>query len=138
MLYFFSLLSIMQFLTVVDFSFFFFSSRRRHTRCALVTGVQTCALPISAESTQVPLLERVEERAMPPVESHLADHVADQNRDDPARQQANRKAVARPPERAQQRPAFGKGALAFVFRSEERRVGKACVSTCRSRWSPYK
>src|SRR3546814_5920386 len=29
----------------VDYSFFF-SSRRRHTRCALVTGVQTCALPI--------------------------------------------------------------------------------------------
>src|SRR3546814_8298121 len=27
---------------------FFFSSRRRHTSCALVTGVQTCALPISA------------------------------------------------------------------------------------------
>src|SRR3546814_6227352 len=33
-------------LLVVSFSFFF-SSRRRHTRCALVTGVQTCALPIS-------------------------------------------------------------------------------------------
>src|SRR3546814_20440342 len=32
---------------VVVFSvLFFFSSRRRHTRCALVTGVQTCALPI--------------------------------------------------------------------------------------------
>src|SRR3546814_7612413 len=29
------------------FCFFFFSSRRLHTRCALVTGVQTCALPIS-------------------------------------------------------------------------------------------
>src|SRR3546814_4720122 len=28
---------------------FFFSSRRRHTRCALVTGVQKCALPISAK-----------------------------------------------------------------------------------------
>src|SRR3546814_8456046 len=28
---------------------FFFSSRRRHTRCALVTGVQTCALPIFDE-----------------------------------------------------------------------------------------
>src|SRR3546814_8103847 len=28
----------------------FFSSRRRHTRCALVTGVQTCALPISGTS----------------------------------------------------------------------------------------
>src|SRR3546814_3169663 len=27
---------------------FFFSSRRRHTRCAVVTGVQTCALPISS------------------------------------------------------------------------------------------
>src|SRR3546814_1375375 len=32
---------------VLDYMFFFFSSRRRHTRCALVTGVQTCALPIS-------------------------------------------------------------------------------------------
>src|SRR3546814_2461469 len=31
---------------------FFFSSRRRHTRCALVTGVQTCALPISGSSLQ--------------------------------------------------------------------------------------
>src|SRR3546814_4182246 len=29
---------------------FFFSSRRRHTRCALVTGVQTCALPICRSS----------------------------------------------------------------------------------------
>src|SRR3546814_9976063 len=45
------------------FVFFFFSSRRRHTRCALVTGVQTCALPIwfaaalvfqSARGTVVP------------------------------------------------------------------------------------
>src|SRR3546814_11288836 len=33
--------------------FFFFSSRRRHTRCALVTGVQTCALPISLRLEQV-------------------------------------------------------------------------------------
>src|SRR3546814_2940404 len=31
---------------VSSICFFFFSSRRRHTRCALVTGVQTCALPI--------------------------------------------------------------------------------------------
>src|SRR3546814_2098562 len=31
---------------LVSFVIFFFSSRRRHTRCALVTGVQTCALPI--------------------------------------------------------------------------------------------
>src|SRR3546814_3503433 len=34
-----------EFLVLVLF-FFFFSNRRRHTRCALVTGVQTCALPI--------------------------------------------------------------------------------------------
>src|SRR3546814_10444558 len=32
--------------------YFFFSSRRRHTRCALVTGVQTCALPISEPVAQ--------------------------------------------------------------------------------------
>src|SRR3546814_10770332 len=34
--------------TLFMFVFFCFSSRRRHTRCALVTGVQTCALPISS------------------------------------------------------------------------------------------
>src|SRR3546814_5405493 len=32
---------------------FFFSSRRRHTRCALVTGVQTCALPICESSSAI-------------------------------------------------------------------------------------
>src|SRR3546814_2129901 len=32
---------------------FFFSSRRRHTRCALVTGVQTCALPICLAGTGI-------------------------------------------------------------------------------------
>src|SRR3546814_8597104 len=41
---------ILIYLSVFVFCFliFFFSSRRRHTRCALVTGVQTCALPILA------------------------------------------------------------------------------------------
>src|SRR3546814_4340070 len=37
---------------------FFFSSRRRHTRCALVTGVQTCALPISRATLSRPLLNQ--------------------------------------------------------------------------------
>src|SRR3546814_8523333 len=45
---------------------FFFSSRRRHTRCALVTGVQTCALPISPRKQKllfsIPLLSRVIKR----------------------------------------------------------------------------
>src|SRR3546814_6009019 len=38
-------MSLLLFISV--FVYFFFSSRRRHTRCALVTGVQTCALPIT-------------------------------------------------------------------------------------------
>src|SRR3546814_2829118 len=37
---------------------FFFSSRRRHTRCALVTGVQTCALPICDEALADPARRR--------------------------------------------------------------------------------
>src|SRR3546814_944342 len=39
--------------THIMFSVFFFSSRRRHTSCALVTGVQTCALPICLVSVPV-------------------------------------------------------------------------------------
>src|SRR3546814_17649975 len=35
------------------------------------------------------------------------------------------------------KPVFGTEFLYPLFRSEERRVGKECVSTCRSRWSPY-
>src|SRR3546814_7836148 len=45
--------------------FFFFSSRRRHTRCALVTGVQTCALPISVLSA----CDRPASRARPPAQT---------------------------------------------------------------------
>src|SRR3546814_10086169 len=41
---------------------FFFSSRRRHTRCALVTGVQTCALPISVNITERPFAEVIAEK----------------------------------------------------------------------------
>src|SRR3546814_1214815 len=82
---------------------FFFSSRRRHTRCALVTGVQTCALPICCVEGVVDFrggrLKRFERLA---TLGYL--------------------------------PPF---CLALERRSEERRVGKECVSTCRSRWSPY-
>src|SRR3546814_17922793 len=38
---------------------FFFSSRRRHTRCALVTGVQTCALPICTGGTATDVTDHV-------------------------------------------------------------------------------
>src|SRR3546814_12710643 len=42
--------------------FFFFSSIRRHTRCALVTGVQTCALPISRRTASKPASTRKRRR----------------------------------------------------------------------------
>src|SRR3546814_7173731 len=94
--------------------FFFFSSRRRHTRCALVTGVQTCALPISDD-------------ALPPaLDPDALQAFADRQWDDeiiPALTDY----IAVPAKS----PAFD------ADRSEERRVGKECVSTCRSRWSPY-
>src|SRR3546814_3410093 len=50
-------------------SYFFFSSRRRHTRCALVTGVQTCALPILGEGTAF----RVESEDMEDIRHDLAE-----------------------------------------------------------------
>src|SRR3546814_6803903 len=102
-------------LVIVDRSYcrdvslgFFFSSRSRHTRFALVTGVQTCALPISSLFAACLAIGR-----------------------------------------------FGAGAVmvrfdwypvlnaclvilaALIISSEERRVGKECVSPSRSRRSPY-
>src|SRR3546814_8379171 len=104
------------FLSWYDFllcSFFFFSSRRRHTRCALVTGVQTCALPISRD---LPLLPRCIERLVERV-----DHAGQRDHDPPA----------------PATPLSSSLTDGESVRSEERRVGKECVSTCRSRWLPY-
>src|SRR3546814_8593841 len=115
---------------------FFFSSRRRHTRCALVTGVQTCALPISLddmgeisgkavlvrEDLNVPMKDDLVTgdtrlRAAVPTVNELSDRGA----------------------KVLILAHFGrpKGLVNPDMRSEERRVGKECVSTCRSRWSPY-
>src|SRR3546814_6068157 len=47
---------VLSFILIYSFVVVFFSSRRRHTRCALVTGVQTCALPISLGITKTRLL----------------------------------------------------------------------------------
>src|SRR3546814_10235608 len=62
----------------------FFSSRRRHTICALVTGVQTCALPISLQATEARLMAELEEREeieFPPAVTNEAPVVAaDQER----------------------------------------------------------
>src|SRR3546814_4507270 len=90
--------------------FFFFSSRRRHTRCALVTGVQTCALPIYR-----PLDEPLEQyRRAKVVDGSVSLHFVHRLADAHLGREVN-----------------------DTVRSEERRVGKECVSTCRSRWSPY-
>src|SRR3546814_5557567 len=57
---------------------FFFSSRRRHTSFALVTGVQTCALPISASShmgsgSDAQTEEAIANRIKPVASFHLVD-----------------------------------------------------------------
>src|SRR3546814_3754715 len=101
---------------IVLFFLFFFSSRRRHTRCALVTGVQTCALPILLveKLLTIPRNGFSERMIAEPLDGYGNRHgfvVIDTRR-------RHDVGDARP-------------------RSEERRVGKECVSTCRSRWSPY-
>src|SRR3546814_2894859 len=95
--------------------FFFFSSRRRHTRCALVTGVQTCALPISRSAFSDKSFGAV------------ADDQQVAEPDGVIGKQRSKRAARR---------KVG-GERLNEPRSEERRVGKECVSTCRSRWSPY-
>src|SRR3546814_15049802 len=61
---------------------FFFSSRRRHTRCALVTGVQTCALPICPTRARARLQTRhaLVVVAMHPVAQGLTIHAAEPRR----------------------------------------------------------
>src|SRR3546814_2953659 len=99
--------------------FFFFSSRRRHTRCALVTGVQTCALPISTSTDHGHPTAATADLSETQAEALFArvtgDHVS-----------------------ASDAELFRAHMLTVMagMRSEERRVGKECVSTCRSRWSP--
>src|SRR3546814_11390283 len=62
-------------LIVSSFSFFF-SSRRRHTRCTLVTGVQTCALPISiARRLHAASEEHAERLVRVPAFEREGDHI---------------------------------------------------------------
>src|SRR3546814_12116042 len=121
----------------------FISSRRQHTRCALVTGVQTCALPIyvpddeGGESAVHQFLHRferfgVDAGTFPSRTSRCAcstrlvhGEAALERRRDSAGN-CYWLAIAAHLS-AQRRPASA--------RSDERRVGKGFVSTCRSRWS---
>src|SRR3546814_5041598 len=54
---------------------FFFSSRRRHTRCALVTGVQTCALPICRARINLLPVCRIDSVITPVTRERLRDPV---------------------------------------------------------------
>src|SRR3546814_4951455 len=115
----------------VHFDCFFFSSRRRHTRCALVTGVQTCALPILLtyyKSAGARLQWVCPRRAR---STEAAAELPALHSTHPGLWAA-RGTHAGGRTRHPQHPH-----LALFQRSEERRVGKECVSTCRSRWSPY-
>src|SRR3546814_4776499 len=109
---------------------FFFSSRRRHTRCALVTGVQTCALPISGADGSV-------QRFFYPKGQLPNTQLPDGGMQPPP--EAIQYLRQNPNLSAQFNAKYGEGAAERTLggRSEERRVGKECVSTCRSRWSPY-
>src|SRR3546814_8116287 len=62
---------------VVCVLFFFLSSRRRHTRCALVTGVQTCALPISTATGDLYGFAHGEARKDPASLRRIADAESD-------------------------------------------------------------
>src|SRR3546814_9194050 len=109
---------------------FFCSSRRRHTRCALVTGVQTCALPIFISVGGRVVCDDV-------VKGGGLAHVVGKRRT------FLLCALHREPLIASSAISIKLGivigaecAIDAAVRSDERRVGKECVSTCRFRWSP--
>src|SRR3546814_5438797 len=110
---------------------FFLSSRRRDTRCALVTGVQTCALPICLES-------------IADLSDPVGDVIGTIERPNGMTLRRVRIPIGVIGIIYESRPNVTADAAALcmkagnaVIRSDERRVGKECVSTCSSRWSPY-
>src|SRR3546814_4423769 len=104
--------------------FVFFSSRRRHTRCALVTGVQTCALPIW-------ILDHFGDRELALVLAVSGTVDVDST----IITMGNLPAGTLPPVSAALVLAIS--VMLNTLTSEERRVGKDCFSRFRSRWSPY-
>src|SRR3546814_16045490 len=105
---------------------FFFSSRRRHTRCALVTGVQTCALPISRFLSSRSCGEAH------PCTAGLGLHARATS---DARGCGPRLALSLD---AKQGVSSSSAETSMSYsRSEDRREGKECVSTGRSRGSTY-
>src|SRR3546814_12472467 len=123
---------------------FFFSSRRRHTRCALVTGVQTCALPILAahasESWVNPLggVAITGRGGSGLYYKGLIDKLGVNTH---VYRVGTYKSFVEPFTRTEQSPEARQANQALAdalweVRSEERSVGKEGVSTCSYRWSP--
>src|SRR3546814_2243798 len=120
---------------------FCFSSRRRHTRCALVTGVQTCALPIwmivgvgtgSTVAWFIDALARIRHRIEGAVSSseQSSARLRGQGIEVIELNNAGRLALY----------VDGAGACyprKYPIRSYERRVGKECGISSSSRWLPY-
>src|SRR3546814_17933761 len=113
------------------FYVFFFSSRRRHTSCALVTGVQTCALPISPSDRLFARVAGVLGHPEWPADPRFASN--ERRWEYLETLVAMLEAVTGTRPRAHWQVALD---AAGAPRSEERRVGKECVGTCRSRWWP--
>src|SRR3546814_18803617 len=139
--------------------FFFFSSRRRHTRCALVTGVQTCALPISEDLTRVALGVVANVQGAVSGTGQIRWDRNSVSSDGRFGTQDMSLAAAfgpvtglsgdihfsdllgleTPPGQTMRMGSVHPGieVTSGVVRSEERRVGKEVVSPCRYRWWPY-
>src|SRR3546814_4449246 len=110
---------------ILWYTFFFFSSRRRHTRCALVTGVQTCALPISLARDDLVSANLSDVDRYTLLNDQIVAARGEEFRlDIEGVERLTCTSASIAPEAA-------------CTRSEERRVGKECVCTCRSRRSPY-
>src|SRR3546814_12967098 len=132
--------SLYEFVDCLCLGFFFFSSRRRHTRCALVTGVQTCALPIFAYVFLRDGSVHRQEKLHPTPSERRWWNIKGGYGADAINTDCGPIGVmicydSEFPELA--RHLVNQGAMMLFVRSEERRVGTGCVSTCRSRWSTY-
>src|SRR3546814_17839152 len=123
---------------------FFFSSRRRHTRCALVTGVQTCALPICDRHRTLAAAYRqcigeclacafVIALAGKTLPQNFPGFTASALRNRPMRVFLGIiPAFVIAADAAQRQQQLGAGRM----KSEARRDGKECGSTCRYGWWP--
>src|SRR3546814_15738141 len=128
---------------VVYFRFVFvFSSRRRHTRCALVTGVQTCALPISTSplphTGQLTSLRRRWSSQSSVEPNHASKPCADEQRISKTiiclAPEPKHVGGGGWPERSRVHPQ--PPPCQPTTKSEARHAGKECDWTGRSLWSP--